>query len=75
MLPDWSVLLLTDILSGDLCPVVSKKNEKIMCPHYTITIKEKEVNYLTIIFWSVVSECHDVNEMDMLIDRWNIVST
>ena len=34
MLPDCSVLLLTDILSGALCPVVpNKKKTKVKCPH------------------------------------------
>jgi hypothetical protein len=39
-------------------------------PQNSCNISEKE-NYLTIIRWSVVSVCHDVNEMDMLIYRWN----
>ncbi len=43
-------------------------------PQNSFNILEKE-NYRTRIPWVVVIECHNVNEMDMLIYRWNIVRT
>ncbi len=62
--------------AGHCVPLFLYENDKseVPPPHNSLKhFRKREENYLTRIPWVVVIECFDVNEMDMLSNRGNIV--